>query len=345
MVTIPTIDQISGTTVMNKMRSLIHAFINFATEIDSDLTVISTQSSNAYEIATETASNLALAVDDIETIEQNLSSNYYTKTEVDTIIDNYYTKTQVDTKLDAKISIANITYPLYYSSNVLGVQIDGTSIFLSNDGELKTHIYGGGSGITVNSAHQINFNVGRGLYVNSGYNDVNVKVDDETVKINGSSQLYIPIDNSTIKVDANTGLISADTSGPDWEVLTTDDWVTNIIDKVANNKWVFLKDVIFYLSNINISSYYFPKGFTASPTDNICLSGGCIINGSALSVMGYSIKLSDIFTDDNTTTIKYNMVRIQTTSNSYTQTYSTSSGEVNKKTVLSTSGAYLLVKN
>ena len=33
MVTIPTIDQISGTTVMNKMRSLINNYIEFGGEI------------------------------------------------------------------------------------------------------------------------------------------------------------------------------------------------------------------------------------------------------------------------------------------------------------------------
>ncbi len=36
MVTIPTIDQISGTTVMNKMRSLINAFINFGNDVDGE---------------------------------------------------------------------------------------------------------------------------------------------------------------------------------------------------------------------------------------------------------------------------------------------------------------------
>ena len=38
MVTIPTIDQISGTTVMNKMRSLINNYISFADEISDEFT-------------------------------------------------------------------------------------------------------------------------------------------------------------------------------------------------------------------------------------------------------------------------------------------------------------------
>ena len=40
MVTIPTIDQISGSTVMRKMRDLINHFITFAGEVNDELTTL-----------------------------------------------------------------------------------------------------------------------------------------------------------------------------------------------------------------------------------------------------------------------------------------------------------------
>lgn len=94
MVTIPTIDQISGTTVMNKMRSLINNYIEFGGEI-----------ANTVNYMEEVIRNLPQDVTDVynkETID-TMFSNYYTKIQVDGLISivdnkftNYYTKAEVN---------------------------------------------------------------------------------------------------------------------------------------------------------------------------------------------------------------------------------------------------------
>lgn len=108
MVTIPTIDQISGTTVMNKMRSLIHAFINFATDVDDEITEFeSTVTQDFYtklEVDTKFADYYTKSQIDAGwytkfEIQNEVLVNYYTKTQVDGIFDGYYTKTQIDTTL------------------------------------------------------------------------------------------------------------------------------------------------------------------------------------------------------------------------------------------------------
>ena len=106
MVTIPTIDQISGTTVMNKMRSLIHAFINFATGVDDEITEFeSTVTQDFYtklEIDTKFADYYTKSQIDNGwytkfEIQNEILVNYYTKTEVNGLLDGFYNKTQIDT--------------------------------------------------------------------------------------------------------------------------------------------------------------------------------------------------------------------------------------------------------
>lgn len=81
MVTIPTIDQISGTTVMNKMRSLVRNYIEFAGEVGN-------------------------TVDYIEEVVRNLPQdlqNYYTKSESDVLLAN---------KVTGSGSIGDDTHPV-----------------------------------------------------------------------------------------------------------------------------------------------------------------------------------------------------------------------------------------
>ena len=86
MVTIPTIDQISGTTVMNKMRSLINNYIEFGGEI-----------ANTVNYMEEVIRNLPQDVTDVynkETVDGMFSTAY---TYIDT---NFYKKTEVYTKAE-----------------------------------------------------------------------------------------------------------------------------------------------------------------------------------------------------------------------------------------------------
>lgn len=97
MVTIPTIDQISGTTVMNKMRSLIHAFINFATGVDDEITEFeNTVTQDFYtKLEVDTKFSDYYTKSEITT----MFSSYFTKTEINTMLGDYYTKLQIDTTL------------------------------------------------------------------------------------------------------------------------------------------------------------------------------------------------------------------------------------------------------
>ena len=86
MVTIPTIDQISGTTVMNKMRSLINNYIEFGGEI-----------ANTVNYMEEVIRNLPQDVTDVynnETVDGMFTTAY---TYIDT---NFYKKTEVYTKAE-----------------------------------------------------------------------------------------------------------------------------------------------------------------------------------------------------------------------------------------------------
>ena len=281
MVTIPTIDQIGGTTVMNKMRSLIHAFINFATEIDADLTVISTQASNAYDLATDTAGQFA----DLQALVQN----------------NYYTKSETDTLLGRRAYQFNVTATLYkiqYSAyeDSVGIHFDGETIINGSSGlevNMSAIAYSGGVGTNVNLAREININLSDGLYVNTN-NALMAKVDGETIKFNSNGVMHVPIDNSTIKVDADTGLISADIGGSDWELVTTTDWVTGIVS-IDNDEVTFLKDVMI-MRNTGVSNVVFMKNEIIKTTDTIYLDSMMFISRIFYKSIKFSI--SEIFNNN-----------------------------------------------
>ena len=134
MVTIPTIDQISGTTVMNKMRSLIHAFINFATGVNDEMT----------EFESSVMQDYYTKID--------INTNFYTKNETNIKFTNYYTKNESDEKFvesfglssglvytymsNIKYLTLNIDFPITYDNNKITVAYDNTTIKKNNNGQL-----------------------------------------------------------------------------------------------------------------------------------------------------------------------------------------------------------------
>lgn len=314
MVTIPTIDQISGSTVMNKMRSLINAFINFATEIDADLTVISTQASNAYDLATDTAGQFA----DLQALVQN----------------NYYTKSETDTLLGRRAYQFNVTAPLYkiqYSAyeDSVGIHLDGETVINGNSGlavnidddtlyydsvggKVKALTYSAGVGTSMNLAREISVNLSDGLYVNTN-NAIMTKVDGETIKFDSNGVMYVPIDNSTIKVDANTGLISADAGGSDWELVTTTDWATDIVSNDGTNI-TFLKDAMIQTLQGITPNLIFKKGEVHKATEAFTSNYAVLANDNSfitLQMTYYTFGL--LFATGNTITTKHGIIKIMTT--------------------------------
>ena len=258
MVTIPTIDQISGTTVMNKLRSLINAFINYANDMNEEITVISTQSSSAYEIATQTAA---------------------------TVQDNFYTKSEINTLLSRKAYEFDCMDPLFiiqYSAymNRIGIHFDGETIingisglavniddntlyYDSVSGKVKALSYSAGVGTSMNLAREISINVGNGLYVDTN-NAVMSKIDGDTIKFDSNGVMHIPIDNNTIYYDSTNGVIKANNVIENATLVTTTDWQTGIVEYDSTNTYItFLKDVFMVSApNTTPSSFvlFFPKG-------------------------------------------------------------------------------------
>lgn len=118
MVTIPTIDQISGSTVMRKMRDLINHFITFAGEVDEELTTIENSFDNYYT-------------------KVEVDGNFYTKTYINT---NYYDKTSVDYLLTRKADVFALGNGLIWYENQLFAKIDGTTITFDSSGRLKANV-------------------------------------------------------------------------------------------------------------------------------------------------------------------------------------------------------------
>ena len=87
MVTIPTIDQISGTTVMNKMRSLINNYIDFGTEVAGEISYMMNVVENLPQDITDVYNKAT--IDGMFAAVSAEFNNYYTKSVV-------YTKTEVN---------------------------------------------------------------------------------------------------------------------------------------------------------------------------------------------------------------------------------------------------------
>ena len=86
MVTIPTIDQISGTTVMNKMRSLITNYIDFGTQV---------------------AGELSYMMNVIENLPQDIT-DVYNKATIDAMFANVYQKSETYSKTEVNNLISTI---------------------------------------------------------------------------------------------------------------------------------------------------------------------------------------------------------------------------------------------
>lgn len=119
MVTIPTIDQISGTTVMNKMRSLINNYIEFGTEVAGSISYME-----------EVIRNLPQDITDV-----------YNKETIDAMFSNVYSKSEVYTKSEVNDLISTIgsfhavvvdSLPTYGEEGViylLQIDTEGTNIY------------------------------------------------------------------------------------------------------------------------------------------------------------------------------------------------------------------------
>ena len=136
MVTIPTIDQISGTTVMNKMRSLIHAFINFATGVDDEIAEFENTVTQDFYTKLEVDTKFAdyYTKSQIDSgwytkfeIQNEVLANYYTKAQIDSTIANYYTESEVDTLLDAKQNVLTAGNNITIVNDVISASGGGSS--------------------------------------------------------------------------------------------------------------------------------------------------------------------------------------------------------------------------
>lgn len=123
MVTVPTIDQISGTTVMNKLRALIRKFIEFATDVSDEMSDVAEQSQEAYNIASSININNYYTKVEVDALISGIDlSQFYTKLEVDAIIGNYYTKTEIDNALALKQNNLTAITPIKIDSNNISLK-------------------------------------------------------------------------------------------------------------------------------------------------------------------------------------------------------------------------------
>ena len=218
MVTIPTIDQISGTTVMNKMRSLINAFINFANEVDTALTV-----------------TIPEYVDDA-------LASYYTQTEINDMLNNYYTKSEVYTKTDVytKSEVNNLLNDVlshYYTQTQTNTLLSGKAdtfilhepLFFDTDLQDNKYIYvKRGSGITVDQLD------GGKLISN---------IDGDTIQFDSDGKMYCTVEGATYTagdgIDITDDIISLD----GFELTTADslvnDWNNNFLGE-HDNEYLFV---------------------------------------------------------------------------------------------------------
>lgn len=118
MVTIPTIDQISGTTVMNKLRSLIRKFIEFATDVSEEMDYVSEQSQEAYNMASSIDLTNYYTKSEVDNLIASIDlSDYYTKSEINATFTNYYTKTETDSVLALKQDKLTAISPIIIDEN------------------------------------------------------------------------------------------------------------------------------------------------------------------------------------------------------------------------------------
>ena len=107
MIDAPTLDEITGHTVMTKMRELIKQMTQFAQEVADLVNTIPTDVQDTYSREAVDA-----MIEDIDSAIDNLSDNVYTKSEVYDKTE-VYNKTEVDNVLDTKqdtlIAGTNIT--------------------------------------------------------------------------------------------------------------------------------------------------------------------------------------------------------------------------------------------
>lgn len=85
--------------------------------------------------------------------------------------------------------------------NTIGVKIDGETVKTNDAGELAVNI-SEGDGIAIDDG-EVSVNIGSGLAINAQRNDVNVKVDGVTIKVNESNEL-----ESAVAIEPGEGIIA-----------------------------------------------------------------------------------------------------------------------------------------
>lgn len=115
MVIAPTIDEITGQTVMRKMNELVKQTTRFAKEVADLVNTIPTDVQDTYSREAVDA-----MVEELDSAIDTLSGNVYSKTEADTLLDDKaniidvydksetYNKTETDTLLDDKANVSDV---------------------------------------------------------------------------------------------------------------------------------------------------------------------------------------------------------------------------------------------
>ena len=147
----PTLDQITGYTVMEKMRSLIKNYVATTTQIIDRVEDTVTQE----EIATYLEQYLSdyYTKEEIDELLENIDlDDYYTKSETDTLLStkanasNVYTKSETDTLLSTKANSNNVyakseVYNKTETDNLLSAKANANNVYTKSEVYTKNEVY------------------------------------------------------------------------------------------------------------------------------------------------------------------------------------------------------------
>lgn len=339
MVTIPTIDQISGSTVMRKMRDLINHFITFAGEVDDELTTLDNRFDGYYT-------------------KVEVDGNFYTKSYINT---NYYDKTSVDYLLNRKADLFTLGNGLTSYDNQIFAKVDGTSITFDSSGNLKANVDTSNfyTKIEVDDLLDDKQNV---LTAGTG-----ISITNDVISVTNAfdpTQYYTKtatdglLDDKQDVLTAGTGIditnnvisVTGGSGGSDWEVVTTTDWRTGIVNVQTDlNAITFLKDCCICTISSNASSevVFIPKGSKFYANNyiifrklmNIATSGSSL---TFVSFTHFSAILSDIFADSATFSCKYGVIKVE--GNTASMSAQTNASQTKLTSITNSQGVYLLVR-
>ena len=236
-ITAPTLDQITGYTVMEKMRSLIKNYVDTTAQIIDRVEDTVTQE----EIATY--------------LEQYLA-DYYTKEQIDEIIanlniSNYYTKSETDTLLSAKANTSNV-YNKTETDNLLSAKANSNNVYTKSETDTLLNTKANSNNVYTKSETD--------TLLSAKANSNNVYTKSETDNLLSAKQdeltagTGITIQNNVISATGGTG-------GETWVVVGENDWATYVDD----NRYMSAKEdlkVRFQLNNGIKGEYYVYKNYS-----------------------------------------------------------------------------------